>query len=1147
MAFSGIGAGTSGDPYQITTASQFLEIYDDMGAHYLLMNNIEFIEEAVTFIQGNTSTFSGTLDGNGFQVKGAIPNIFRSISGTIRDFELISTVKASGGDGHISRGFTGTAENVIVRSNPYSFPNNSAGLFYLVTAGTITSCEFYGTARSMLHEARGCVVNDCKAVVYRGVAALATIVGNGFQANRFSGKLLNAGLVHWSGVNSGGLIGENNASTAGQAPFINECWVYVDMALVSQSAGLIGRCSLTTGVGQQIQDCYVWGRVVNRSTSSLNRIALIAGEMNNVIQPGNTGIVRCLADVLYQNSGGVATMYSHTGGTGSNKRISNCKTNSTKHGSMSLMPSTSLGTPANEQLTESVIYGPHTSWNSGGSDFNFTTVWLNNATGRHTLRNNPEWTFEGSFFQANLTVARESSNQVRLTVSFPYDTPTEPIRIVCRRASDSATISSAEFEDFEDMVLEILDDDNVVYDFTVVYDDGDGEISVGSSNGYRHFFLEQLPVIPYNVVSSKTLNSPFYNNMHGSVLVGNHAYFSSRLPTGSASDRNGGVVKIDINNVSGTYGYADIRDETNRASSLEQIVHAQGYLWTLGSLSGQTYFFRINPNDMSWHKTRIQNTDARAGDPIGTDGEFIYFTRFQAIRSLRISDFLEEMPELATSFYVNTGSMNTPSDWPVGVKTPTNHSILTDSEFIYVARTTPNESDSPTSGTTETVRFCLNKIRRSDFANVGVVQIPRCTDDMTQNENWLFLGYEEPYSNPSNPYGSVGTLAVRKSDLAVFYTNNLHAQDVNTGGQGFFQSYASIIFGQYLMDLKVNNKTYIIDISAPETWRITDPVGKHTVACYDSINTVGSGTPNEVLITPAGEFLCSKWADPASILKFTLEGELDFFAIPTVQAVGVNTSGPDPILSGFILDTGGLVVTERGFKIGSNLNNLDVTLVSSGTEPSFSATFGDYDPGQSYYAKAYAINARGQALSSQTLEFGTLVLSPPTVGSTEVTVEGQDASLSAPITHTGNASITAQGFQYGTDPENLNLSASGSLTSLTITALLEDLAAGTWYVRAYATNSEGTGYGEVASLYIAPEIGFAGSIHRNGAPLAGADVYAIATDLSTAHNATSAVDGTYRIAGLDPQKYYHVFATFKSDAVTYRAMIKVYRLPGSVV
>ena len=40
-AFSGSGAGTVAEPYQITNATQLQEMKDNLNAHYVLMNDID--------------------------------------------------------------------------------------------------------------------------------------------------------------------------------------------------------------------------------------------------------------------------------------------------------------------------------------------------------------------------------------------------------------------------------------------------------------------------------------------------------------------------------------------------------------------------------------------------------------------------------------------------------------------------------------------------------------------------------------------------------------------------------------------------------------------------------------------------------------------------------------------------------------------------------------------------------------------------------------------------------------------------------------------------------------------------------------------------------------------------------------------------
>ncbi len=76
--FSGKGAGTSDDPYQITNADELFEIRNALSASYKLMNDINLTE----WIADNNPTqgwtpiydFSGTFDGNGKKIYGLYVN-----------------------------------------------------------------------------------------------------------------------------------------------------------------------------------------------------------------------------------------------------------------------------------------------------------------------------------------------------------------------------------------------------------------------------------------------------------------------------------------------------------------------------------------------------------------------------------------------------------------------------------------------------------------------------------------------------------------------------------------------------------------------------------------------------------------------------------------------------------------------------------------------------------------------------------------------------------------------------------------------------------------------------------------------------------------------------------------------------------------
>lgn len=87
------------------------------------------------------------------------------------------------------------------------------------------------------------------------------------------------------------------------------------------------------------------------------------------------------------------------------------------------------------------------------------------------------------------------------------------------------------------------------------------------------------------------------------------------------------------------------------------------------------------------------------------------------------------------------------------------------------------------------------------------------------------------------------------------------------------------------------------------------------------------------------------------------------------------------------------------------------------------------------------------------------------IGPTEVTATG--ARVRGGVTATGGAEITAFGFAWGlhADPTTANSTAAGTGTSADFAADLSGLIPNqTYYVRAYATNSTGTAYGETRTF-----------------------------------------------------------------------------------
>ena len=80
-------------------------------------------------------------------------------------------------------------------------------------------------------------------------------------------------------------------------------------------------------------------------------------------------------------------------------------------------------------------------------------------------------------------------------------------------------------------------------------------------------------------------------------------------------------------------------------------------------------------------------------------------------------------------------------------------------------------------------------------------------------------------------------------------------------------------------------------------------------------------------------------------------------------------------------------------------------------------------------------------------------------------ITATSATLSGNVTSAGVASVTSRGFLYGTNSSDLTQTVLGGSGTGSFTKSLTGLTSGTtYYYKAYATNSEGTAYGEVLSF-----------------------------------------------------------------------------------
>lgn len=126
-----------------------------------------------------------------------------------------------------------------------------------------------------------------------------------------------------------------------------------------------------------------------------------------------------------------------------------------------------------------------------------------------------------------------------------------------------------------------------------------------------------------------------------------------------------------------------------------------------------------------------------------------------------------------------------------------------------------------------------------------------------------------------------------------------------------------------------------------------------------------------------------------------------------------------------------------------------------------------------YRVRAYATNRVGTAYSDIGELTVTGPISVPTVvwntSSSSYSSSAGTASLYATVTSNGGAAVTAAGFCYikgdsGTPTISNSRWVSSSLTNIHVE--VNNLSSGTYRMRPYATNSQGTGYGQVMTMTI---------------------------------------------------------------------------------
>ncbi|WP_316749301.1 hypothetical protein [Pedobacter gandavensis] len=248
-------------------------------------------------------------------------------------------------------------------------------------------------------------------------------------------------------------------------------------------------------------------------------------------------------------------------------------------------------------------------------------------------------------------------------------------------------------------------------------------------------------------------------------------------------------------------------------------------------------------------------------------------------------------------------------------------------------------------------------------------------------------------------------------------------------------------------------------------------------------NGTGTGVFNATLpkLKPATNYYIRAYA--TNVAGTNYGNLLTFLTNPPVLATlstkaVVNITGSTASSGGILFDDGGAELisagmvwsTTSGFRPDTVQQN-KTTQIATGN---FNSVLNSLLPGKTYYFRAWVSNSVGVAYGNE-LSFTTL--NSPTLTSTEISVSstGTMATGGGTILNDGGAVLTNQGLVWSTTANPSLLSpmktAYDPRSGNTFRSILRGLEPATlYYAKAYAINSQGTGYGNEVTFTTPPAL-----------------------------------------------------------------------------
>jgi uncharacterized protein (TIGR02145 family) len=353
------------------------------------------------------------------------------------------------------------------------------------------------------------------------------------------------------------------------------------------------------------------------------------------------------------------------------------------------------------------------------------------------------------------------------------------------------------------------------------------------------------------------------------------------------------------------------------------------------------------------------------------------------------------------------------------------------------------------------------------------VNMPDINDSITSNNgNPANLKITSNITN-LNPANKYFVRAYCKLSNTTVYSSEVEVTTLKTGKP----SVGSLTISNVTLNSAICDGVIVSDsgLSVSEKGVCWDTVSIFTVTDCQGKMTGGTGT---------GQFTCQ--------VRNLLEGKNYFIKVYAINQAGtsygnlmnfqttpvtlpeVTTAEITQITTnsalggGEVSNSGNGTVSARGICWGTGPgvtieNNIGITQEGTGTG-AFTSSITGLQDGLFYFVKAYATNEKGTAYGEER-SYQTTSINLPTVTTSPVSnVTSTSAKCGGNVLNSGNGTVSARGVCWGLNSDVIlqsclgfttNGSGTGSFTS-DITGLAEG---NTYFVRSYATNENGTGYG----------------------------------------------------------------------------------------